>query len=141
MAQNLRHYPGAAGCAGSPFPSVGGELVRAKLNDEVMTAYNPALPQNRWWKITTFVALRRWRTTPRLRQHSTTKHGTVTAANSTPLTDGAAAVILMTESRAKELGLTARLSAQLRVHSDRRLAGHAVRPGTGHAAGTGIAQG
>jgi acetyl-CoA acyltransferase len=34
------------------------------------------------------------------------KHGTVTAANSTPLTDGAAAVILMTESRAKELGLT-----------------------------------
>lgn len=33
------------------------------------------------------------------------KHGTVTAANSTPLTDGAAAVILMTESRAKELGL------------------------------------
>lgn len=34
------------------------------------------------------------------------KHGTVTAANSTPLTDGAAAVILMTESRAKTLGLT-----------------------------------
>ena len=34
------------------------------------------------------------------------KHGTVTAANSTPLTDGAAgAVIMMTESRAKELGL------------------------------------
>lgn len=33
------------------------------------------------------------------------KHGTVTAANSTPLTDGAAAVILMTESRTKELGL------------------------------------
>ena len=34
------------------------------------------------------------------------KHGSVTAANSTPLTDGAAAVIMMTESRAKELGLT-----------------------------------
>lgn len=34
------------------------------------------------------------------------KHGTVTAANSTPLTDGAAALIMMTESRAKELGLT-----------------------------------
>jgi len=33
------------------------------------------------------------------------KHGTVTAANSTPLTDGAAAVLMMTESRAKELGL------------------------------------
>ncbi|MGM0524946.1 MAG: acetyl-CoA C-acyltransferase FadI [Pseudomonadota bacterium] len=32
------------------------------------------------------------------------KHGSVTAANSTPLTDGASAVMLMTESRAKELG-------------------------------------
>ncbi|MBD2819323.1 acetyl-CoA C-acyltransferase FadI [Xenorhabdus sp. 42] len=34
------------------------------------------------------------------------KHGTVTAANSTPLTDGAAAVMLMRESVAKELGMT-----------------------------------
>lgn len=33
------------------------------------------------------------------------KHGSVTAANSTPLTDGAAAVILMREGRAKELGI------------------------------------
>ena len=32
-------------------------------------------------------------------------HGTVTAANSTPLTDGAAAVLMMTETRARELGL------------------------------------
>ncbi len=32
-------------------------------------------------------------------------YGTVTAANSTPLTDGAAAVLLMRENRAKELGL------------------------------------
>lgn len=35
------------------------------------------------------------------------KHGSVTAANSTALTDGASAVIMMTESRAKELGYTA----------------------------------
>lgn len=34
------------------------------------------------------------------------KHGTVSAANSSPLTDGAAAVILMSEERAKSLGLT-----------------------------------
>ncbi|CZF77251.1 acetyl-CoA C-acyltransferase FadI [Grimontia marina] len=34
------------------------------------------------------------------------KHGSVTAANSTPLTDGAAAVMLVREGRAKELGLT-----------------------------------
>lgn len=33
------------------------------------------------------------------------RHGTVTAATSTPLTDGAAAVLMMSESRAKELGL------------------------------------
>lgn len=32
------------------------------------------------------------------------KYGTVTAANATPLTDGASAVIMMTESRAKALG-------------------------------------
>ena len=32
------------------------------------------------------------------------KYGIVTAANATPLTDGASAVIMMTESRAKELG-------------------------------------
>lgn len=32
------------------------------------------------------------------------RHGSVTAANSTPLTDGAAAVVLMAESKAKALG-------------------------------------
>jgi len=42
----------------------------------------------------------------RLRPAFDRRHGTVTAANSTPLTDGAAAVILMTESRAHELGIT-----------------------------------
>ena len=40
----------------------------------------------------------------RLRPVFDLKHGTVTAANSTPLTDGAAAMILMREGRAKELG-------------------------------------
>ncbi len=34
------------------------------------------------------------------------KHGTVTAATSTPLTDGGAAILLMREGRAKELGYT-----------------------------------
>lgn len=34
------------------------------------------------------------------------KDGTLTAGNSTPLTDGAAAVMLMSEDKAKELGLT-----------------------------------
>lgn len=34
------------------------------------------------------------------------EHGSVTAANSSPLTDGASAVMLMSESKAKELGLS-----------------------------------
>ena len=34
------------------------------------------------------------------------ENGSVTAANSSPLTDGASAVLLMSESKAKELGLT-----------------------------------
>ena len=34
------------------------------------------------------------------------KYGTVTAANSSPLTDGASALLVMSEARAKELGLT-----------------------------------
>ncbi|UCB30373.1 acetyl-CoA C-acyltransferase FadI [Duffyella gerundensis] len=42
----------------------------------------------------------------RLRPAFDRRHGTVTAANSTPLTDGAAAVIMMTESRVRELGIT-----------------------------------
>src|SRR5207244_3955282 len=33
------------------------------------------------------------------------KYGTITAANSSPLTDGAAAVLLMSEDKAKELGI------------------------------------
>ncbi|MFA0412012.1 acetyl-CoA C-acyltransferase, partial [Vibrio splendidus] len=33
------------------------------------------------------------------------KYGSVTAANATPLTDGGAAVMLMREGKAKELGL------------------------------------
>jgi len=41
----------------------------------------------------------------RLRPAFDRKHGTVTAANSTPLTDGAAAVVMMTENKARELGI------------------------------------
>lgn len=42
----------------------------------------------------------------RLRPAFDRQHGSVTAANSTPLTDGAAALILMREGRARELGVT-----------------------------------
>ncbi|MCP4296595.1 MAG: acetyl-CoA C-acyltransferase FadI [Proteobacteria bacterium] len=40
----------------------------------------------------------------RLRPVFDRKHGTVTAANSTPLTDGASALLIMSEKRAKDLG-------------------------------------
>lgn len=40
----------------------------------------------------------------RLRPAFDKKHGSVTAANSTPLTDGASALLMMTESKAKALG-------------------------------------
>lgn len=107
-----------------------------KLNDEVMTAYippyrEPLVEDNNIRGTSTLADY------ARLRPAFDRKHGTVTAANSTPLTDGAAAVILMTESRAKSWALPARLSAQLRIYGNRRLAGHAVRPGTVHAAGAG----
>lgn len=75
-----------------------------KLRDEVMTTFIPPYRQpfsednnvRQNSSITDYA---------KLRPAFDRIHGTVTAANSTPLTDGAAAVILMTESRAKELGL------------------------------------
>ena len=76
-----------------------------KLTDEVMTAYvppyrNPLEQDNNIRANSTLADY------AKLRPAFDRQHGTVTAANSTPLTDGAAAVILMTESRVKELGLT-----------------------------------
>ncbi|WP_039058826.1 acetyl-CoA C-acyltransferase FadI [Enterobacter sp. Bisph1] len=75
-----------------------------KLADEVMTAYAPPFrdPVEKDNNVRTNSSLADY---AKLRPAFDRKHGTVTAANSTPLTDGAAAVILMTESRAKELGL------------------------------------
>ncbi|MCE0814065.1 acetyl-CoA C-acyltransferase FadI [Buttiauxella sp. S04-F03] len=75
-----------------------------KLADEVMTAFIPPYRQpfsedNNVRQNSSIADY------AKLRPAFDRKHGTVTAANSTPLTDGAAAIILMTESRAKELGL------------------------------------
>ncbi len=75
-----------------------------KLDDEVMAAHVPPFRE----------ALRRdnvVRGDSKLENYAKLKpafdraHGSVTAANATPLTDGAAAVLLMRESRARELGL------------------------------------
>jgi len=73
------------------------------LDDEVMTAYVPPFKD----------ALRQDNTVrfdsklegySKLRPAFDKKHGTLTAANSTGLTDGAAALLMMKESKAKELG-------------------------------------
>ena len=76
-----------------------------KLAEEVMTAHVP--PYKRFIdrdnniredsKIESYA---------KLRPAFDRKHGSVTAANSTPLTDGASAVLLMSEGRAKALGYT-----------------------------------
>ncbi|AUX94208.1 acetyl-CoA C-acyltransferase FadI [Mixta gaviniae] len=75
------------------------------LDNEVMTAYVPpwraAFRQDNNVRENSVVS-----DYARLRPAFDRRHGSVTAANSTPLTDGAAAVILMTESRARELGIT-----------------------------------
>lgn len=74
------------------------------LSDEVMTAYPE--PYKAW--IGQDNNLRPHSTLEdyaKLRPAFDRKHGSVTAANSTPLTDGAAAVLMMPESRAKALGL------------------------------------
>ena len=74
------------------------------LSDEVMTAYPE--PYKAW--IGQDNNLRPNSTLEdyaKLRPAFDRQHGSVTAANSTPLTDGAAAVLMMPESRAKALGL------------------------------------
>jgi acetyl-CoA acyltransferase len=74
------------------------------VRDEVMTAYPE--PYKQWIDRDNNI---RFDSTlegyAKLRPAFDRKYGTVTAANSTPLTDGAAAVMLMREGKAKELGL------------------------------------
>ncbi|NMC24043.1 MAG: acetyl-CoA C-acyltransferase FadI [Serratia sp.] len=74
------------------------------LNSQVMTAqippYREALQKDNNIRLNSEIAQY-----ARLRPAFDRKHGTVTAATSTPLTDGAAAVLMMSESRAIELGL------------------------------------
>jgi len=73
------------------------------LNDEVMTAYVEPYKESLSRDNTV-----RFDSTlegyAKLRPAFDRTHGTLTAANSTGLTDGAAALLLMSESRAKELG-------------------------------------
>ncbi|ADT87676.1 acetyl-CoA C-acyltransferase FadI [Vibrio furnissii] len=75
-----------------------------KIRDEVMTAFPE--PYKKW--IDTDNNIRQDSTLEgyaKLRPAFDHQYGSVTAANNTPLTDGAAAIMLMREGRAKELGL------------------------------------
>lgn len=76
-----------------------------KLKDEVMVAHVPPYKSfiERDNNIRDNSSLESY---AKLRPVFDRKHGSVTAANSTPLTDGASAVILMSEGRAKTLGYT-----------------------------------
>jgi acetyl-CoA acyltransferase len=74
-----------------------------KLDNEVMTAYVP--PYTKELRIDNNIRFdSQLESYAKLRPCFDRKHGTLTAANSTPLTDGAAALLMMSESRAKELG-------------------------------------
>ncbi|MFU2316474.1 acetyl-CoA C-acyltransferase FadI [Rahnella sp. PCH160] len=74
------------------------------LNDQVMAAqvppYREVLQKDNNIRLNSEIGQY-----AKLRPAFDRKHGTVTAATSTPLTDGAAAVLMMSESRARELGL------------------------------------
>ena len=75
------------------------------LEQEVMTAYMPPFKQA-FSQDNTIRSNSVLSSYAKLKPAFDRKHGSVTAANSTPLTDGAAAVLMMTESRAKALGYT-----------------------------------
>lgn len=75
-----------------------------KIEGEVMTAFPE--PYKKWISQDNNIRLDSTiEGYAKLRPAFDRKYGTVTAANSTPLTDGAAAIMLMREGRAKELGL------------------------------------
>ncbi|WP_423185984.1 acetyl-CoA C-acyltransferase FadI [Alishewanella sp. d11] len=74
-----------------------------KLAAEVMTAH--VEPYSRFLQMDNNVRLEsKLESYAKLKPVFDRVHGTVTAANSTPLTDGASAVLMMTEGRAKALG-------------------------------------
>jgi acetyl-CoA acyltransferase len=74
-----------------------------KLDNEVMTAY-PEPYKKAFSRDNNVRFNSKLESYAKLRPVFDKKHGTVTAANATPLTDGASAIIMMTESKAKALG-------------------------------------
>ena len=75
-----------------------------RLDDEVMTTFVPPYKQPPLERDNTVRGDSSMEQLGRLKPAFDRRHGTVTAANSTPLSDGAAALVLMREGRARELG-------------------------------------
>ncbi|MFO7859369.1 MAG: acetyl-CoA C-acyltransferase FadI [Ectothiorhodospiraceae bacterium] len=74
------------------------------LDEEVMTGFAPPYDHDPITRDNTIRADSTEADLAKLRPAFDRRHGTVTAANSTPLTDGAATLVLMAEDRARELG-------------------------------------
>jgi len=75
-----------------------------KFRDEVMTVYVPPKYKTAIGKDNLVREDSELESYGRLRPVFDRKHGTITAANSSPLTDGASAMLLMQEDKAKSLG-------------------------------------
>jgi len=76
-----------------------------RFDDEVMTMYLPPKFADAVRKDNLVREDSEFDAYAKLRPVFDRKHGTITAANSSPLTDGASAVLLMREDKAKSLGL------------------------------------
>ena len=88
----LTHHRAGAAAAGGKFdeivPIMVGEHYETVVSTDTMVRPNTSVEKM-----------------AKLRPVFDRKHGTITAANASPLTDGASAVLMMRESRAKALGL------------------------------------
>jgi acetyl-CoA acyltransferase len=80
---------------------------QGKLDDEVMTVYVPTAKGYQPFAKDNLVREEsKLESYAKLKPVFDRKYGTITAANSSPLTDGASALLLMSEAKAKALGLT-----------------------------------
>ena len=102
-----------------------------RLTAEIVPVYVPPRYDDVARRATTaFAPTRRSSSSRALKPVFDKRYGTVTAGNSSPLTDGASAVLLMSEERARALGYHA-----ARVHPVVRVRGARSRRAAAHGAG------
>ncbi len=104
----LQRQPRGAGRVGGhlPEPRRRGARQRPLRPRDRRRRRRPTAPRSR--ATTARAPAPRWRSSPSSSPPSSPDGGTVTAGNACPLNDGAAAVLVMSAERAKELGLTPR---------------------------------